>query len=276
MSLLEVWREKSDDEIRDAAKNLVDYTGQAQQVILAELRRRGLAKPAARGRTPNERTTARPQGAGTFALVFGLVFGFVGFICGFLGPMHLNPSSNLGPITGIILTGPGGILVGVVVGLCVAYQRLSLTASLGALAIGSLLVALASLALSLPGELHDERVGELVDGTVVKCTPVESAEEVLSKWERSIAIKWSKGYVATFSVQRKRDLYIGRKRSNHDSTYAAPWLEKRETARYFVSRELCAMGADGKRTVYLTLAAEDLSIRTLRSVSPSYAAWASQ
>jgi hypothetical protein len=122
MSLPDVWREKSDDEIRDAAKHLPDYTGQAQQTILAELRRRRLAKPGARGRTPNGRTTARPQRVGTSGIVFGLVFGFVGFVSGLVGPTYLNPNSNLGPITGIILTGPGGFLVGVVVGACVELR----------------------------------------------------------------------------------------------------------------------------------------------------------
>jgi hypothetical protein len=86
----------------------------------------------------------------SMVITFGGFFGCVGFICGLLGPMFLNPSSNLGPITGIFVTGPGGALVGVAVGVWAAKQRLNSVASLWVLAIGSLVVAFASLALSLP------------------------------------------------------------------------------------------------------------------------------
>jgi hypothetical protein len=100
-------------------------------------------------RRPTRRTGELPRLVG-LSFGFGAVFGFVGLICGFVGPTILNPSSNLAPIIGILVTGPGGFFVGVVVGLWVAYHRLSFEASFGALAVGSLFVALASLALSLP------------------------------------------------------------------------------------------------------------------------------
>ena len=46
----------------------------------------------------------------------GITFGIIGFILGFFGPMLLTPSSNQGPLIGIFLTGPAGILLGLVVG----------------------------------------------------------------------------------------------------------------------------------------------------------------
>ena len=80
---------------------------------------------------------------------FGFVFGSVGYICGVVGPIYLDPSSNLHPIQGTFVTGPGGLLAGLVVGSRVARHGLHLLASLGRLAIGSLLVALARFVLSL-------------------------------------------------------------------------------------------------------------------------------
>lgn len=46
----------------------------------------------------------------------GVVIGTIGFILGFFGPMILMPSNNLGPMIGIIGTGPLGFLVGLLIG----------------------------------------------------------------------------------------------------------------------------------------------------------------
>lgn len=40
-----VWREKTDDELIEAAGELADYTSEGRQVIRAELKRRGLEDP---------------------------------------------------------------------------------------------------------------------------------------------------------------------------------------------------------------------------------------
>lgn len=49
------------------------------------------------------------------------VLGLVGFLCGFIGPMVLTPQSNIGPIIGILMTGPGGALLGAVIGGVLAF-----------------------------------------------------------------------------------------------------------------------------------------------------------
>ena len=41
-----------------------------------------------------------------------LAIGGVGFLCGFVGPIILNPASNQGPLFGIFITGPLGFLLG--------------------------------------------------------------------------------------------------------------------------------------------------------------------
>jgi hypothetical protein len=43
----------------------------------------------------------------------GWVVGAVGFAIGFVGPLVIWPKSNLGPLLGILLTGPVGFVVGV-------------------------------------------------------------------------------------------------------------------------------------------------------------------
>ena len=48
--------------------------------------------------------------------VWVLALGAVGFACGFFGPIALNPDANQGPLLGIFITGPGGVVAGLVAG----------------------------------------------------------------------------------------------------------------------------------------------------------------
>jgi hypothetical protein len=54
---------------------------------------------------------------------FALFVGGIAFLAGFLGPMLLAPHANQGPLLGIFLTGPLGVIVGLVWGLQRAAQR---------------------------------------------------------------------------------------------------------------------------------------------------------
>ena len=41
-----------------------------------------------------------------------LLFGVVSFLAGFIGPIILRPDSNQGPLLGIFITGPAGLVLG--------------------------------------------------------------------------------------------------------------------------------------------------------------------
>ncbi|MCW1382789.1 hypothetical protein OLX02_08120 [Novosphingobium sp. KCTC 2891] len=47
----------------------------------------------------------------------------IGFVGGFVGPIILTPEANQGPLLGILVTGPGGFLVGLVVGAAANLRR---------------------------------------------------------------------------------------------------------------------------------------------------------
>jgi len=51
------------------------------------------------------------------ALLGALVLGALGFALGFFGPLVLAPDANQGPMLGIFVTGPGGALLGALLGL---------------------------------------------------------------------------------------------------------------------------------------------------------------
>jgi hypothetical protein len=51
------------------------------------------------------------------------MLGSIGFAAGFFGPMILTPDANQGPLLGMFVTGPLGVLVGAVIGGLVAWWR---------------------------------------------------------------------------------------------------------------------------------------------------------
>lgn len=56
------------------------------------------------------------QGPALSCAIWAATLGGVGFMAGFFGPMLLAPDANQGPLLGIFITGPGGAVLGVVVG----------------------------------------------------------------------------------------------------------------------------------------------------------------
>ena len=82
--------------------------------------------------------------------LWGLALGAVGFIAGFFGPIALNPEANQGPLVGIFITGPGGLLGGYVLGAIFRFLPVSDIARLTALATACTLLAVGTLFLCLP------------------------------------------------------------------------------------------------------------------------------
>lgn len=54
---------------------------------------------------------------------FGLTVGAIGFAAGFFGPLIFTPDANQGPLLGIFITGPGGLVLGLVWGVLRAARR---------------------------------------------------------------------------------------------------------------------------------------------------------
>ena len=53
---------------------------------------------------------------GTYILMGALGLGVIGFLIGFIGPLIFMPGANQGPLLGIFITGPGGIVLGAIGG----------------------------------------------------------------------------------------------------------------------------------------------------------------
>ena len=48
---------------------------------------------------------------------WALMLGLIGFLGGFIGPLILRPEANQGPMLGIFITGPLGVLTGAIFGI---------------------------------------------------------------------------------------------------------------------------------------------------------------
>lgn len=57
-----------------------------------------------------------------YALVGAVVVGISGFLIGFVGPMIFMPDSNQGPLIGIFVTGPLGVVAGFVGGALMGWR----------------------------------------------------------------------------------------------------------------------------------------------------------
>lgn len=64
------------------------------------------------GRYVWRQTAGGSPGLGTAMLTGGLMVGAVGFVGGFFGPMILAPGANQGPLLGLLITGPLGVVAG--------------------------------------------------------------------------------------------------------------------------------------------------------------------
>ena len=58
-------------------------------------------------------------------LKWGVSGGLIGFSLGFFVPMLIDPTSGNGPLLGIFITGPGGFVVGLLIGAIRAHIRKS-------------------------------------------------------------------------------------------------------------------------------------------------------
>ena len=51
-----------------------------------------------------------------FAILGSVILGGLSFAAGFFGPIYFTPEANQGPLLGIFITGPLGLLVGFILG----------------------------------------------------------------------------------------------------------------------------------------------------------------
>ena len=203
------------------------------------------------------------------SLRWALAMGVVGFAAGFFGPMALDPESNIGPIIGILFSGPGGAVIGAVLGAIFGLLPVSDLVRSVALTIACVVLALATLYECLP----DPAVrGYVIDATVVECTsPTQRIGAATQYWDAAVArVTWSKptfanwqemavasvrsapGVVLTVRIERKRPILRHRRPWDRGESSAGPWLDAGESTDYYADDEgaACARYLARDRRLY--------------------------
>jgi len=184
-----------------------------------------------------------------------LILAAAGFAAGFLGPMIFVPDANQGPLVGIFITGPGGLVLGAVLW---GFSRLfNLPArvqwrTLYAVAIVGVLMTL------LFVQPQPKLLGYVFDGEVGSCaTPSETEADVLDYWDKRIThVTWATprvgwrdgmrrllgdtpGVVVSVRIERNNAIKENRKPWNSGSQFAAGWTSQIEETPFYDANGSC-------------------------------------
>ena len=178
-----------------------------------------------------------------------VVLGAVGFVFGFVGPMVLSPESNIGPIIGILITGPGGVLAGLLLG--VLFKLLPVGAGFrkAALGVAASFTALIALNLSLPEPAVHSYV---IEATVESCErPSAALPAAVADWEQAVArVTWAspapnwreiavrnvqadRGLLLNVHVERRSAILRHRRPWDGGRLSAGEWQRVDERQRYY-------------------------------------------
>jgi hypothetical protein len=185
--------------------------------------------------------------------LWAVSLGAVGFIAGFFGPLAVNPEANQGPLLGIFITGPAGLLGGLVLGAIFRFLPVKDVTRMQALAIACVIVSVGTLYLSLPEPAVRAYV---IDAEVQGCaSPVRSFDAALADWEEAVSrVTWytppanwrdtarrnverDSGVVLTMHIARRATIYEHRKPWNDGVKTAGPWVALDSAENYYASDE---------------------------------------
>jgi hypothetical protein len=187
-------------------------------------------------------------------LTWPLVLGIAGFTAGFFGPIIFLPDSNIGPLVGIIMTGPGGVVLGLLMGAIVRSVGLTNAAQwkllVGTAVIGWL--AIISFCIAAPRPILR---GAVIEGAVRRCfAPIEMAPDAIRYWDERISKVtyhaprqgWKEGVPALLSeeagavleitISRENPIYEQRKLWNKGELRAQGWQSPGTPVKRFYAR----------------------------------------
>ncbi len=190
-----------------------------------------------------------------------LILGAIGFIAGFIGPMVFSPDSNQGPLVGIFISGPAGIVLGLVLrGVCSAL-KLPAASQWRLLYVAASLVALTTVFFVQPEPVLR---GYVYEGEVTSCdSPLATEPTVVEHWNERIAkVTWAEpragwqedmhrvlrdapGVVVSVRVLRKNSIRENRKPWNRGSQFAWGWITQTEETLFYDENGSCSQYPQG-------------------------------
>ena len=197
-----------------------------------------------------------------------ITLGGAGFLSGFIGPIVLNPDANQGPLLGLFITGPGGALAGLVLGVLFRSLPISDLRRLQACWFACAAISLTTLYICLPSPAL---LGYVIDAQVERCAPLRDFEnDALAEWDAAVArAPWAKpapgwrqqaasavegdtAVVLTMRVSRRSPIFQLRKPWNFHRKSAGPWVIADSSQRYYARDDgaSCATYLARQRTLY--------------------------
>lgn len=176
------------------------------------------------------------------------VLGATGFAAGFFGPMLVNPEANQGPLVGILITGPGGAIAGLVLGTFFRILPFSDAIRGQALMLCAMVLGLGTLWFALPEPVVKARV---VDATIGECRPArELIPARIAHWEERVEkvsytapragwrdtsrlLREFPGVVVELDVSRSNVVLQHRRPWNRGRLSAQGWKRIDDTQRFF-------------------------------------------
>ena len=207
-------------------------------------------------------------------LLWALILGVIGVAFGFFGPIAFSPDANQGPMLGIFVTGPAGLIVGFVLGMAVSFlpiNRYLRYAILGIVCIG---LAGVTLYLSMPAPAYQ---GHIIDAEVHGCAaPTSALGSAIEHWETEIAqaatpprAGWKEaaqlsaqsdsGVVLEMHILRERPIYENQKPWNKGTLEASLWLTENEMRNYYArdTGVACSDYLKSGRKLYFPVSAQE-------------------
>jgi hypothetical protein len=185
-----------------------------------------------------------------------LFLGGAGFAAGFFGPMIFVPEANQGPLVGILISGPAGVVLGLAfLGICQLIgvpARLQWRILIGTAVMGCLVVLLVV-------QPQPALRGYVMDLEVESCaTPIDEEAKVIDFWSKRVAsVTWvaarpgwqqamrqtlrdAPGVVLEVAVPKQFSVWENRKPWNRGTLFATDGRNAPEESAFYDSTGRCA------------------------------------
>lgn len=198
-------------------------------------------------------------------LRWAAVLGIVGLLAGFIGPLVLSPESNQGPLMGIFISGPAGVLFGALIGALAGAVGVSPRTNTRMLSAAAVAMAAATLYFCVP---QPRRIADIVEGEVRSCVSAESLkastvsrlsaieasrpERTSTRWGEAFdqALRKNPGVVINVQVLRGKQVFAAQSPWNRGALRAQPWAAFDVNASYFVERSDCNSFPTGSKAAF--------------------------
>lgn len=200
---------------------------------------------------------ARPPG-----MKWVLILAAAGFAAGFFGPMVFVPDANQGPLVGILISGPAGFVLGLVLWVACAIVRLPASIQWRMLYTVAAVGTATTLLLVQP---DPKSLGDVYEAEVLSCaTPRDREVSVLEYWDKRVAaasrstpragwrvdlqdmLRDAPGAVIRVRMLRTNVIRQHRKPWDHRQS-AAGWQEETREIDFYDDARGCAQYPEGSQ-----------------------------